>query len=84
MRQIRLPGGGAAARAGQGPRRAPQAHYVQEEDFSARFLHIFRGLPSSLINIMEDTWKNCRERTVNKPSWYCSRGYSACRVKSVV
>ncbi|XP_021409996.2 small integral membrane protein 20 isoform X1 [Lonchura striata] len=25
-----------------------------------------------------------RERTVNKPSWYCSRGYSACRVKSVV
>ncbi|XP_064509149.1 small integral membrane protein 20 isoform X1 [Pseudopipra pipra] len=25
-----------------------------------------------------------QERTINKPSWYCSRGYSACRVKSVV
>ncbi|XP_056346903.1 small integral membrane protein 20 isoform X1 [Oenanthe melanoleuca] len=25
-----------------------------------------------------------RERTSNEPSWYCSRGYSACRVKSVV
>ncbi|XP_074760720.1 small integral membrane protein 20 isoform X2 [Athene noctua] len=49
MRQIRLPGGGAAARAG--PRLAPR--------------------------------RRRRERTVNKPSWCCSRGYSACRCEVV-
>ncbi|XP_074443844.1 small integral membrane protein 20 isoform X3 [Larus michahellis] len=89
MRQIRLPGGGGAAdragpgRAGQGrawPRAAAAAKQALGDSLKLHVVNLLRQLKSFLGR----KEKRKGERTVDKPSWYCSRGYSACRVKSVV